>query len=89
MPTDSFIDADDIDMISNPDYRLFIPDALIQSADMYGKKSMAIDASMNVPISFDMRGSGANTEQAGKRLTSHHMQIAGVTNINKNDFASN
>ena len=68
MPTDSNLDIDDIDLVSNPDVR--VPNALLQSEEMLGKKKrIAVDSSMNVPVSFDLRKSQANTEK-GVRLTS-------------------
>ena len=70
MPTDSNLDIDDIDLVSNPDVRVSIPNALLQSEEMLGKKKrIAVDSSMNVPVSFDLRKSQANTEK-GVRLTS-------------------
>ena len=58
MPTDSNLDIDDIDLVSNPDVRVSIPNALLQSEEMLGKKKrIAVDSSMNVPVSFDLRKS--------------------------------
>lgn len=71
IPTDSFVDGDDeIDLVS--DYHVFIPNALLES-EINEQKSAAVDASMNVPFSFDMRAGASNTEKAANRLTSHHL----------------